>query len=67
MIAGAGLDVFEREPSVPDELVALENVALTPHIGGGTLEAQSALQDLVLANIEAFFAGDPVLTPAAGH
>jgi glyoxylate reductase len=63
VIAGAGLDVFEREPSVPDELVALENVALTPHIGGGTLEAQAALQDLVLANIEAFFAGDPVLTP----
>ena len=63
LIAGAGLDVFEREPSVPDELVALENVVLTPHIAGGTLEAQAALQDLVVANVDAFFAGDPVLTP----
>jgi lactate dehydrogenase-like 2-hydroxyacid dehydrogenase len=63
VIAGAGLDVFEHEPSVPDELVALGNVALTPHIAGGTLEAQAAMRDLVLANVEAFFAGDPVLTP----
>lgn len=63
VIAGAGLDVFEREPSVPEELVALGNVALTPHIGGGTLEAAAALQDLVLANVDAFFAGAPVLTP----
>jgi hydroxypyruvate reductase len=63
VIAGAGLDVFEREPSVPEELVALPNVALTPHIGGGTLEAAAALQDLVLANLDAFFAGAPVLTP----
>jgi glyoxylate reductase len=63
VIAGAGLDVFEREPSVPDELLALPNVALTPHIGGGTLESQAALQDLVLGNIDAFFAGEPVLTP----
>jgi len=63
IIAGAGLDVFEREPSVPEELMALPNVALTPHIGGGTLEASAALQDLVLANVDAFFAGTPVLTP----
>ena len=48
--------MFEREPSVPDELLALPNVVLTPHIGGGTLEAQAAMQDLVLANIDAFFA-----------
>lgn len=63
VIAGAGLDVYEREPSIPEELVALPNVALTPHIGGGTLEAAAALQDLVLANVDAFFAGNPVLTP----
>jgi lactate dehydrogenase-like 2-hydroxyacid dehydrogenase len=65
-IAGAGLDVFEHEPSVPDELLALPNVALTPHIAGGTLEAQAAMQDMVFANLEAFFAGKPVLTPVPG-
>jgi hydroxypyruvate reductase len=62
-IAGAGLDVFEHEPDVPDELLALPNVALTPHIAGGTLEAQGAMQDMVCANLEAFFAGRPPLTP----
>jgi len=62
-IAGAGLDVFEHEPAVPDELLAMPNVALTPHIAGGTLEAQAAMQDMVFANLEAFFAGRPVLTP----
>ena len=41
VIAGAGLDVYEHEPVVPDELLALANVALTPHIAGGTTEAQS--------------------------
>ena len=62
-IAGAGLDVFEHEPAVPEEILALSNVALTPHIAGGTLEAQSAMQDMVVANLDAFFAGDPVVTP----
>lgn len=65
-IAGAGLDVFEREPVVPDELLAMDNVALTPHIAGGTREAQAAMQDMVYANIEAFVAGRPVLTPVPG-
>jgi phosphoglycerate dehydrogenase-like enzyme len=46
--------------------MALPNVVLTPHIGGGTLEAAAALQDLVLANVDAFFAGAPVLTPVPG-
>ncbi len=62
-IAGAGLDVFEHEPVVPEELLALPNVALTPHIAGGTLEAQAAMQDMVCANLEAWFAGRPPLTP----
>jgi lactate dehydrogenase-like 2-hydroxyacid dehydrogenase len=62
-IAGAGLDVFEHEPAVPEELLALTNVALTPHIAGGTLEAQAAMQDMVIANLDAFFAGNPVVTP----
>lgn len=63
IIAGAGLDVYEHEPQVPPDLLALTNVALTPHIAGGTLEAQGAMQDMVAANLAAFFAGRPVLTP----
>jgi lactate dehydrogenase-like 2-hydroxyacid dehydrogenase len=63
VIAGAGLDVYENEPEVPGALTALPNVVLTPHIGGRTHEAQAAMTALVLRNLEAFFAGRPVLTP----
>ena len=66
VIAGAGLDVYEHEPAVPAELQALPNVALTPHVGGGTLEAQAAMQDMVSANLDAFLAGRAVLTPVPG-
>lgn len=65
-IAGAGLDVYEREPEVPAELRALPNVALTPHLGGGTIEAQTAMHECVLANLDAFLAGRPVPTPVPG-
>jgi hydroxypyruvate reductase len=61
-LAGAGLDVFEHEPDVPDALLALPNVVLTPHLGGATIEAQAAMQALVLRNLEAFFAGAPLPT-----
>lgn len=63
VIAGAGLDVYENEPEVPRALVALPSVVLTPHIGGGTVEAQAAMNALVLRNLAAFFAGQPVATP----
>jgi hydroxypyruvate reductase len=56
-IAGAGLDVYAKEPHAPDALTALPNVVLTPHIGGHTLESHTAMQDCVIANLEAFFAG----------
>jgi hydroxypyruvate reductase len=56
-IAGAGLDVYENEPHAPDALTALPNVVLTPHVGGHTLESHAAMQDCVIANLEAFFAG----------
>jgi lactate dehydrogenase-like 2-hydroxyacid dehydrogenase len=56
-IAGAGLDVFEKEPHAPDALTAFPNVVLTPHIGGHTLDAHVAMQDCVIANLETFFAG----------
>src|SRR5580698_3022249 len=59
-IAGAGLDVYAREPHAPDALTALPNVVLSPHIGGHTLESHTGMQDCVIANLEAFFAGKPL-------
>jgi len=59
-IAGAGLDVFENEPHAPDALTAFSNVVLTPHIGGHTLESHVAMQNCVMANLEACFAGKPL-------
>lgn len=59
-IAGAGLDVFEKEPHAPDALTALPNVVLTPHIGGHTLDSHTAMQNCVIANLSAFFAGKPL-------
>jgi lactate dehydrogenase-like 2-hydroxyacid dehydrogenase len=56
-IAGAGLDVFESEPHLPDALTGFPNVVLTPHIGGHTVESHIAMQDCVIANLDAFFAG----------
>jgi lactate dehydrogenase-like 2-hydroxyacid dehydrogenase len=56
-IAGAGLDVYAKEPHPPDALTAFPNVVLTPHIGGHTLESHVAMQDCVMANLEAYFAG----------
>jgi hydroxypyruvate reductase len=56
-IAGAGLDVFEKEPHAPDALTGFPNVVLTPHIGGHTAESHAAMQNCVMANLEAFFAG----------
>jgi hydroxypyruvate reductase len=56
-IAGAGLDVYAKEPHAPDTLTAFPNVVLTPHTGGHTLESHAAMQDCVIANLEAFFAG----------
>jgi hydroxypyruvate reductase len=59
-IAGAGLDVYETEPHAPDALTALSNVVLTPHIGGHTLESHTGMQNCVIANLAAFFAGEPL-------
>jgi hydroxypyruvate reductase len=62
-IAGAGLDVFESEPNVPAELRALDNVVLTPHIGSATWQTRQAMSDLAFGNLEAHFAGRPLLSP----
>jgi len=63
VIAGAALDVFPDEPRVSPELVAMDNVVLTPHIGTSTNEIRRERSDLVLANLEAHFSGKAVLTP----
>lgn len=60
VIAGAGLDVFENEPNVPDRLKAIDNVVLTPHIAAMADSAQAAQQVLLLRNLEAFFSGKPL-------
>ena len=62
-LAGAALDVFDGEPQVPAELIAMENVVLTPHIASSTHETRRAMGDLVYDNLRAHFAGKPVLTP----
>ena len=62
-IAGAGLDVFEIEPQKADALTAHPNVVLAPHIGGHTQEAHRAMQACVLANLDAFFAGQAMPYP----
>ena len=62
-IGGAGIDVFEDEPNIPERLTRLDNVVLTPHMAAISANAQRAQRDIMFANLEAFFAGRPVLTP----
>jgi len=62
-IAGAGLDVVDGEPEVPQALIGLDNVVLTPHSAGRSPEAVHATVALFLDNATAHFAGKPVLTP----
>ena len=59
----AGLDVFAHEPEVPDELLELPNVVLTPHIGSATRQTREAMTRLVVDNLLAVERGDPPLTP----
>ena len=56
-IAGAGLDVYEGEPAVPEELKAMNNVVLLPHLGSATNETRVAMGMRVVENLDAFFAG----------
>lgn len=63
VIAGAGLDVFENEPQVPDALMALPNVSLLPHVASASVVTRNAMADLVADNIAAWFATGKALTP----
>ena len=62
-IAGAALDVFADEPRVPQTLIDLPNVVLTPHIASATVETRRRMADLVVENLKAFLDGAPLPTP----
>ena len=59
----AGLDVYVHEPHVPEELFALPNVVLTPHLGSATRQTREAMTRLMVENITAFERGEPLITP----
>jgi lactate dehydrogenase-like 2-hydroxyacid dehydrogenase len=59
-IAGAGLDVFEREPEVTRALLSMENVVLLPHLGSATTETRVAMGMRALENLRLFFGGKPL-------
>jgi glyoxylate reductase len=63
LIAGAALDVYEREPIVHDDLFALENVVLAPHLGSATSETRTAMADLAVRNAIAVLSGEAPITP----
>jgi len=62
-IAGAGLDVYEFEPQVPEALRAMENVTLFPHLGTATLEVRTAMGMMAVDNLCAFFDGKLLPNP----
>ncbi|HEY9279671.1 MAG TPA: 2-hydroxyacid dehydrogenase [Eoetvoesiella sp.] len=62
-LGGAGLDVFEDEPNVPDALKNLDNVVILPHIASATIETRQAMASLVLDNVDAFSKTGRVITP----
>ena len=63
IIAGAALDVYEEEPKVHTELLALENVLLAPHLGSATTETRTGMADLAVSNVLAVLSGQAPLTP----
>lgn len=62
-LGAAALDVFANEPHVPEALFAMDQVVLVPHQASATLETRTAMGELVLANLAAYFAGEPLPTP----
>ncbi|TNM61897.1 2-hydroxyacid dehydrogenase [Aliirhizobium smilacinae] len=66
-IAGAGLDVFEREPEVPAALYGRPNVVVTPHMASATHATRKAMGDLVFDNVAAHFSGEALITPVTPY
>jgi lactate dehydrogenase-like 2-hydroxyacid dehydrogenase len=62
-ILSAGLDVFEDEPRVPAELVAMEHVVLLPHVGSASVHTRNAMGQLVVDNLVSWFGGKGAVTP----
>src|SRR5271169_535261 len=62
-ILAAGLDVFENEPHVPEALLKLDNVVLTPHVGSATVPTRLAMANLVVANLFSWMDGKGPMTP----
>jgi len=63
VIAGAGLDVFENEPHVPEALISMDNVILQAHVGAFTTDAKVQMVDIAMTNLLNHFAGQTLLTP----
>jgi glyoxylate reductase len=63
LLAGAALDVYEKEPAIHPDLLNLENVLLVPHLGSATTETRTAMADLAAENVAAVLGGRPPVTP----
>jgi lactate dehydrogenase-like 2-hydroxyacid dehydrogenase len=64
-LAGAGLDVFENEPEVPEALLTMDNVVVLPHVASGTVETRAAMEDLTLRNLDSFLKTGQLVTPVS--
>ena len=62
-ILAAGLDVFENEPRVPEELLKLDNAVLLPHVGSASIRTRLAMANLVVDNVLSWMTGKGPLTP----
>jgi len=62
-LGGAGLDVFEHEPKVPDAMKQMDNVVLMPHVASATHETRAQMSRLVLENVDAYLSTGKVITP----
>jgi len=62
-LAGAGLDVFDDEPNVPEALLTMDNVVVLPHVASGTVETRAAMEDLTLQNLDSFLKTGRLVTP----